>query len=137
MGYQFAGFFASSALPRPDSLPPGAVWREIASPFVGVGIRLPALLGKTPARAEVEALARQLGVDAADRWLYLTYDCWGGRIDCIYGLGARGGSPFGPVGEDALDAVEATYTRLMAQFGVPAGDALQFAPFPRGFWGET
>ena len=78
MGYQFAGFFASPSLPRPAVLPERAVWREVISPFVGVGVRLRDLLGKTPTRVEVEALARQLGLAAADRWLYLTYDCWGG-----------------------------------------------------------
>jgi hypothetical protein len=137
MAYQFAGFFASPAVPRPDVLPAGAVWREVVSPFIGVGVRLPALIGKTPAQADVESLARQLGVDAADRWLYLTYDCWGGGIDFVYGFGSRGGQPFGPVEEDALDAVEAAYTSLMAQFGVSAVDALQFKPFERGYWGEV
>jgi hypothetical protein len=137
MAYWFTGFFAAPVLPRPDPLPLGAVWREITSPFSGVGVSLPSLLGNTPARDEVEALARQLGVAAADRWLYLTYVCWAGRIDFVYGLGASGGLPFGPVKEDDQDTVKDTYIRLMAQFGVSAEDALRFAPFQRGFWGES
>jgi hypothetical protein len=40
------------------------------------------------------------------------------------------------VEEDALDAVEAAYTSLMAEFGVSAEDAFQFKPFARGYWGE-
>lgn len=96
MAYQFAGFLASPRVPRPDVLPIGAVWRDIVMPFFGVGVRLPALLGKSPPRAEVETLARQCGVYAAERWLYLTYDCWGGAIDFVYGLGSRDGVPSVP-----------------------------------------
>jgi hypothetical protein len=137
MAYQFSGFFASPPVLRPDVMPAGAVWREVVSPFIGVGVRLSALIGKTPERADVEALARQLGVDAADRWLYLTYDCWGGKIDFVYGFGSRGGLPFGPVKENGLDAVKATYMSLMAHFGVSPEDALRFKPFERGYWGEV
>lgn len=136
MAYQFAGFFATAVIPKPDALPSGAVWREVESPFVGVGVRLPAFLGETPAQAELETLARQLGVDLVDRWLYLTYTCWGGRIDFVYGFGCFGGVPFGPVEEDALHEVETAYIRLMAQFGVSAEDAIHFKPFERGYWGE-
>jgi hypothetical protein len=137
MGYQFAGFFASPAVPQPEGLPAGAVWREITSPFVGVGIRLPALIGKTPTRAEVETLARQLGIHTADRWLYLTYSCWAGRIDFVYGLGFRSGEVFGPVEEDGRDKVKAAYTGLMAEFGISLEEALDFEPFHRGYWGEA
>jgi hypothetical protein len=93
MAYQFAGFFASPAVPRPNVLPAGAVWREVVSPFIGVGVRLPALIGKTPARPDVEALARQLGVDAADRWLYITYDCWAEGLTSFMGSVRGAGSP--------------------------------------------
>ena len=135
MAYRFAGFFASPVLPQPDSLPAGAAWREIDSPFAGIGVRMPALVGKTPARDDMEMLARQLGLDAANRWLYINYDCWGGRIDFVYGFGISSGFPFGPVEEGSLRIVNDAYTRLMAQFGVLAEDALRFAPFRR-FWDE-
>jgi hypothetical protein len=102
---------------------------------VGVGVSLPSLLGNTPAREDVEALARQVGLAAADRWLYLTYICWAGQIDFVYGLGASGGVPFGPVEEDDEDGIKGAYSRLMAQLGVSEEDALHFAPFRRGFWG--
>jgi hypothetical protein len=135
MGYQFAGFFAQPALVRPDSLPQHAAWREIDTPFTGVGVRLPALIGRTPPPGEVQALARQLGLHAAASWLYLTYDSWGGRIDFVYGLGSRGDVPFGPVEEDNVEKVEAAYIDLMGQLGVSAEGALRFAPFERGYWG--
>ena len=38
--YEFTGYFARPAVPQPVSLPTGAVWREIAVPFVGVGVRV-------------------------------------------------------------------------------------------------
>jgi hypothetical protein len=97
VAYRFAGFFACPTVPRPNVLPTGAVWQNIVTPFDGVGVRLPAFIGKVPPAAEVEALARQFGLYATERWLYLTYDCWAGYIDFVYGLGSRSGEPFGPV----------------------------------------
>jgi hypothetical protein len=136
--YEFTGFFARPGISRPMALPPGAVWREITSPFVGVGVRLPDSNDEPELLAppDVEALARQLGLEAADCWVYLTYVCWGGDIDFVYGLGSHRGRRFGPVKEDEHGAVEAAYTGLMEQFGVPAEVALQFEPFRRGYWGE-
>jgi hypothetical protein len=84
--YEFAGFLASS-IPRPVHLSDNAVWRDIDAPFVGVGIRLPELLENAPTRIEIEAIARRLGISEADRWLYLTYMCWGGELEFVYGLG--------------------------------------------------
>jgi hypothetical protein len=89
-----------------------------------------------PTPADVQALARLLGVVAADRWVYLDYVCWGGDIDFVYGLGSQDGVPFGPVKESDHDKVEAAYTGLMENFGVSTADALRFEPFMRGFWGE-
>jgi hypothetical protein len=134
--YVFSGFFARPAVPRPVSLPPGAVWREIATPFAGVGVRLPRSDDSLLTPTEVEALARQLGLDAANCWVYLNYVCWGGAIDFVYGLGSRHGVPFGPVKELPFGALEAAYTGLMERFGVPAEVALRFDPFTRGYWGE-
>ena len=136
--YEFTGYFARPAVSRPVVLPPGAVWREIAVPFSGVGVRLPDSGDERglPAPADVQALARKLGLDAADYWVYLDYVCWGGEIDFVYGLNSHRGVLFGPVKEDAHKAVEAAYSSLMEQFGVPAELALNFAPFRRGYWGE-
>ncbi len=137
MAYEFAGFFARPTLPCPESLPPGGVWRDIDAPFVGVGVRLPSLIDDDtlPSPPDLHALARDLGLHDADRWIYMTYICLGGDIDFVYGLGSRGGVPFGPVKEDAPEKVEATYTGLMEQFGISAEVALRFAPFMRGYWG--
>lgn len=137
MGYQFAGFFASPAVPRPTELPSGAAWREIASPFVGVGLRLPGLVGKPPNAQDVEALVRKFGLNQAANWIYLSYECWGGQIDFVYGLGSSNDKLFGPIEESSWETAEGAYTAFMKQFGVSADAALQFQPFQRGFWGET
>ncbi len=143
MAYEFTGFFARPVVPQPTALPPGAVWREIATPFVGVGVRL---LGSDHRRLPppaAEALAHKLGLDAAASWIYLSYVPWGGAIDFVYGLGASRleqyglGAPYGPIEEGgAPAAVQSASTGLMEQFGVPAAVALQFEPFRRGYWGE-
>ena len=137
--YEFTGFFARPAIRQSVAVPPGTVWREITSPFIGVGVRLPDSDGEPELLApfDVEALARQLGLEAADCWVYLNYVCWGGAIDFVYGLGSARGRPFGPVKEDDQGTVEAAYIGLMEQFGVPAEVALQFEPFRRGYWGEN
>jgi hypothetical protein len=136
MAYEFAGYFARPPVPYPEALPPGAVWREISAPFVGVGVRLPSLLDDDalPSPPDLHALATALGLHAADRWSYLTYICWGGDIDFVYGLGFGSGVAFGPVKEDDHDKVEAAYTGLMEQFGVAAEASQRFEPFMRGYW---
>jgi hypothetical protein len=134
--YQFAGFFAKPALERPDELPPNTVWREISSPFVGVGVRLPDLIGKAPRQSEIFRLLKAVGLGRAASWLYINYTCWGGRIDSIYGLGMHGRRFFGPVKETDLSIVRDDYVDLMSEFGVQEADALNFPPFKRGFWGE-
>jgi hypothetical protein len=134
VAYSFAGLFAKPPVPRPHALLAGAVWRDIDAPFEGVGIRFPEFLGKTPDVAEVAQLAQQLGLAAAD-WLYLTYSCWGGAIEFVYGFGCSGGRAFGPVEESGRDSVVGAFTGLMGAFGVSAQDALRFAPFERGYWG--
>jgi len=134
--YRFAGFFAKPVVDTPKTLPEGAVWRTISVPFKGVGIRLPALIGETPEPAKVKRLLAQLGLQAAMDWLYLTYDCWGGQIDYVYGLGVRGGEAISPVEENDDSKVETAYVALMGDFGVQPADAKRFAPFIRGFWGE-
>jgi hypothetical protein len=135
--YEFTGFFAKPAVPRPESLPPGAVWRDVAAPFAGVGVRLPASDDRLLlAPSDAEPFIRQLGLDAADCWVYLTYVCWGGKLDFVYGFGSCSGMLFGPIKEDDQDAVDAAYTGLMERFGVCAEGALNFDPFRRGYWGE-
>jgi hypothetical protein len=135
MAYEFKGFFAKPPVPQPVGLPTGAVWRVIGAPFRGVGLLLPEPFSRTPEVPEVWQLAHQLGLAGAD-WLYLTYLCWGGRIEFVYGFGACGDRTFGPVQESDPHAVEGAYTVLMGEFGVSAADAHYFPPFVRGFWGE-
>ena len=79
--YEFTGFFARPAVPRPLALPPGADWREIDTPFVGVGVRLPGSDDRLLTPSEAEALAGQLGLDAAGCWVFLTYDTTPGYLD--------------------------------------------------------
>lgn len=135
MAYQFAGLFSKFWPGGVLESAPGVVWKVIDTPFAGVGVRLAALLGESPPPGEVEALRERYGLGQVKDWLYLSYDCWGGRIDFVYGLGSRGGRRFGPVEDSAMETVEAAYLGLMAEFGVSAADAENFPPFRRGFWG--
>lgn len=137
MTYRFAGFLSPSRVVCPAVLPSGAAWREISTPFEGSGVRLPEFVGKTPEVGIIRALATTLGFASSERWLYLTYDCWGGQIDYVYGFGCSFGEPFGPREEDARSEVEAAFTSLMGKLGLSTGQALRFTPFERGFWGET
>ena len=137
MSYTFAGFFAWPSIQQPSPLPEGASWREITEPFVGVGLRLPALIGRQVSEARVLELAQSLGFTKAEHWLFLQYDCWAGQIDFTFGLGSAAGEAFGPVEESARDRVQSVYTDLMGRFGVSQQAALDFHPFHRGFWGET
>ena len=137
MSYQFAGFFAAPDVPEPKSLPPGGVWREIAKPFVGVGLRIPEFVGKSPEPGLVVSLAQELGIASSSNWLYVTYDCWAGEIDFIYGIGSRDAITFGPIETSDSSQIKSFYTSLMQHFGVNEADAFQFAPFERGFWGEA
>jgi hypothetical protein len=136
VAYLFAGFFVRPAVPRPDVLPKGAVCRDVVSPFTGVGLRIPNLIDVMPDPDTVQVLAREMGLEASECWLYLNYSCWGGAIDFVYGLGARYGEPFGPIEESNFAATEAAYVGLMAQFGLSAKAALRFKPFERGYWGD-
>jgi hypothetical protein len=140
MAYRFEGFFARPSVRRPDSLPHGVEWRTIDTPFVGVGVRLldadEEFVGsdELPEPTALRDLAIDLGLDAADCWIYLTYVCWGGDIDFVYGLGSCKGVPFGPVTESEHDKVVGAYTGLMETFGVSSEVALRFEPFARGYW---
>lgn len=134
MSYRFAGFFVKP--PINHTLEADGVWRAISAPFVGVGVRLPDRIGTTPDPAEVSQLLVALGLEGVTDWVYLTYDCWGGRIDSVYGLGSRGTRAFGPLQEDDVSKTEQAFVELMGEFGVTPDDALRFGPFARGFWGE-
>ena len=137
MAYWFSGFLAKPPIARPETLLEGEVWREISAPFSGIGVRLEDLLGTNPDPDRVEVLARRLGVVRASEWLYLTYVCWAGRIDLVFGLGAKGRWRYGPIKESDVSLTRGAYVRLMAEFGVTSADALRFPPFERGFWGES
>lgn len=138
MAYWFAGFFARPSISQPNNLPADATWREIVEPFAGIGVRFTRFEGKPPPESEVDALAEQLGLNAAECWLFLDYACWAGRIDSVYGLGSRGGMRFGPLYETgASEMVDATFTKLMSQIDVSPEKAMRFAPFERGYWGNA
>ncbi|QDV38801.1 hypothetical protein [Tautonia plasticadhaerens] len=145
MAYWFAGFFAKPAVDAPGELPEDAAWRVVESPFSGVGLRMPDLLDARPEVVRVLELARGLGIDRAEDWIFLVYTCFGGRVDSVFGLGRRGSRDFGPIEEDdelgKNPAEERPTSRasldLMAAFGVAEEDARDFAPFRRGYWGEV
>jgi hypothetical protein len=136
MTYRFAGLFARPTIERPTVLPRGAVWREITTPFVRVGVRLSDLANDKPGPEEARRLLADVGLGGAVDWLYLSYVTWAGPINSVYGLGAAGGQEFGPVRMWDVDKARGAYLELMAAFGVSPADALRFPPFVRGFWGE-
>jgi hypothetical protein len=134
--YRFTGFFARPAIERPATLPARAVWRELAAPFVGVGVSLSGLADDEPGPDEARRLLAEVGFGGVADWLFINYVTWAGRIESVYGLGSSGGRAFGPVGGTADDKVREAYLELMGAFGVVPADALNFPPFVRGFWGE-
>lgn len=137
MGYQFAGFFITSRISMSESLQKNAIWRDIAAPFQGTGIFTSHLVGKDMAPEIVLSLAQEIGITGEDTWIFLQYDCWGGMIDYVYGMGVAKGTSFGPIEDSAHDTVEATYVELMERLDISAENSLNFAPFERGFWGEV
>ena len=134
--YRFTGFFARPVIERPATLPNGASWREVATPFAGVGISLPGLTNDKPGVGEACKLLAEVGLGGATDWLFINYVTWAGPIDSVYGLGASGGRAFGPSNESDRETVRAAFLELMGAFGVTPADALNFPPFVRGFWGE-
>jgi len=137
MAYRFTGLLAPGLEGLADSadLPAGSVIRSIQTPFVGVGIALPSLAGKTLQMSELSAVANQMGIAAAKVWLFIDYETWGG-VDAVYAVGFADGSFFGPFDDSNGETVEATYVDVMGRIGVSKDDALDFEPFYRGFWGE-
>jgi hypothetical protein len=135
MAYQFAGFLVPTErdLVSAAAVPADAICRPITSPFIGVGIRLPALIGKSPSMSEINAIATAIGVAKAPSWLYLDYDTWG-RIDSVYAAGVHDGEAFGPIDDTNIQTVEATFLQVMSRIGVSPENALRFGPFERGFW---
>ena len=134
--YRFTGFFARHATERPVTLPAGAVWREVAAPFTGVGVSLAGLADDEPGPDEARRLLAEVGLAGAADWLFINYVTWAGPIDSVYGLGVSGGRAFGPVAESDGDKTRAAYLELMGEFGVAQADALNFPPFVRGYWAE-
>ena len=138
MAYWFSGFFARPNVAPPVVLPARACWRTIAAPFDGVGVCLPELQGERPAIQVVEGLATELGLAESQAWVYLTYTCWGGKIDSVYGIAeSKHGGRIGPLEEADGKKCKETYIALMAHFGISAADAVDFRPFHRGFWGDA
>jgi hypothetical protein len=136
MGYRFTGFFARPALAAPTSLQARAVWREITTPFVGVGVRVTGLANDEPAPDEAQRLLAEVGLSNATDWLYLHYCTWAGQIESVYGMGMIAGQLFGPIRDDSRNGTLQAFLQFMASFGITPADALNFTPFVRGFWGE-
>jgi hypothetical protein len=134
--YRFTGFFARPAIDCPAVLPAGTVWREITTPFTGVGVRLPSLADDEPGPEEARRLLAEVGLGGAADWLFINYVTWAGPIDNVYGLGSAGGREFGPISESRRETARAAYLELMGAFGVASAAAVHFPPFVRGFWGE-
>lgn len=135
MAYQFAGFLVPTEqdIVSMAAMPSDAICRSIASPFIGVGIRCPALIGKSPSVSQISALATEMGIAKAPSWLYIGYDTWG-RIDSVYAIGVQEGAEFGPIDDSNIQTVEATFVQVMSRIGVSPENALRFDPFRRGFW---
>ncbi|MDQ0038097.1 hypothetical protein J2W30_005884 [Variovorax boronicumulans] len=135
MAYQFAGFLVPTDqdLATSAAMPGEAICRLIVSPFLGVGIRLPSLIGKTPSVSQIHALASEFGVIKARSWLYIGYETWG-RVDSVYAAGVHEGTAFGPIDDSNIQTVEATFVEVMSRIGVNREQALRFDPFRRGFW---
>lgn len=142
MPYIFTGFFARPRLPTPEILPKDAQWRVVTSPFDGVGVYLPhmftLLKGHPPTVEAVEVEARELGLAAAEAWLYLDYRCWGGPPDFVWGFGKSDEKGrIGPIFvSGSWEETRPAFIALMAHFGLSEADAIDFAPFRRGFWGS-
>jgi len=135
MAYQFAGFLVPTELDIVSlaAIPADAICRPITAPFVGFGIRLPALIGKSPPMSQISALAAEIGIAKAHSWLYIGYETWG-RIDSVYAAGVQEGTAFGPIDDTNIQTVEATFVQVMSRIGVSPENALGFDPFKRGFW---
>jgi len=62
-------------------------------PFVGVGIALPSMAGKSLQVSELSAVADQMGIAAAKAWPFIDYETWGvhlsGLVDTILAVAAR------------------------------------------------
>ena len=137
MSYRFAGFLAPSAteIIEVSSLPPDAIYRRVTTPFIGVGVSFPSMIGEEPSNDEVNKLAVAIGITQARSWLYITYDTWAGSIDWMYAIGAQQGVEFGPINDSNLETVRDTFIDVMARIGLGTEHAVQFGPFSRGFWG--
>jgi hypothetical protein len=134
--YRFTGFFARPVIDRPATLPTKSSWREVATPFAGVGVSLPGLANDKPDSAEARRLLAEVGLGGATDWLFINYVTWAGPIDSVYGLGVSGDREFGTSSESDRETTRAAYLELMGAFGVAPADALNFPPFVRGFWDE-
>jgi hypothetical protein len=114
MAYWFSGFFARPNVQQPHVLPARACWRTITTPFNGVGVRLPELQGERPTVAVIGALADQLELSGSNAWVYLSYTCWGGKIDSVYGVArSEDGSRIGPLDEYEWEKCQETYVARM------------------------
>ena len=125
MAYEFAGFLAPTEQDFVSlaTMPADAICRHISSPFVGVGVRFPALIGKSPPMSQIEALATEIGIAKAPSWLYLAFDTWG-RIDSVYAIGVQEGTAFGPIDDTNVETVEAAFVQVMSRIGVSPENAL-------------
>ena len=135
MPYVFTGFFARPRLVAPEVLPAGAKWRVVTSPFDGIGVSLPHMEEQRPTAHDVEVEAGELGLAAAEAWLYLDYRCWGGPPDLVWGFGKSDRGRIGPLDvSGSSEEARRAFVALMAHFGVSEAGALDVPPFRREFW---
>ena len=137
MTYRFKGFFVRPAFRLRGDIPAGAIWREINSPFIGIGIRLPDDESdevKLLTIDDILTLSRQLGFETAN-WVYLDYVCWGGQIDFNHGIASSNGLISRTVKAEG-EFAEAAFIQILEDFSIPSDVALNFEPFTRHYWGE-
>jgi hypothetical protein len=82
--YRFTGFFSRPVIECPSSLPTGAIWRNVSTPFAGVGVSLSHLDHDEPGPDEAKRLLAEVGLSGATDWLFINYVTWAGHIDSVW-----------------------------------------------------
>ena len=132
MSYSFTGFFSKAPRINRSGILDGQVFRDISEPFTGFGILTP---GMTASFSDCIKYLSGLEISHHD-WIFLEYHTWAGSVDYVIAIGSRSGQKFGPIEGDGGPAEDAFFEALDA-FGLDESAGVIFAPFERGFWGDT